>query len=557
MIKEYSDMDNIFATAPYSTDGSTDADGNVVHSSARKFFDEFAASKYKGIFTFIPPKSWLDVDGYLTGEDVLQGYANFVLSGISWIRSFGITADLVEIFPEPDANHSYGAVYPKDLVIIANRLRDLSIARGITNPSVKVFGPALGNLLPANQDQELWTESFIFSRRSLDFFSIHANEHPLDALVYNSGTVAARKLVETRLRKSVTQMNSINVMNEKFVTSFSTRALLFPKTSYHAVSNAGDVEDTYDVHSEGGHTLITPHVLADSQEFSIRVLENLINILSSGFSSAFYESLSARVIDGVPVDGMEDSRSMRSVDGSSVDGSVREMEKLWSTLFTVFPLPGNIYRSEEINVEEDFTLKTCVMSTNGSKFCFILCRPVLPDALLGRLRLTVNNPLWSTNYEVKNLVITSYPAPASVTIQETTDEYGRTITEKIVGPGVDLSDVVMKATMNLNYMSLFVKGLPYGGCCLFITGDVILKEPIAPSPVPLPEPEPTPPVDEGEVPPDASPVLMQTIMQMPVNYGEPRFTNYPVGTVYYDYRDKTVKTFINGTWVQSTLLEYI
>src|SRR6478609_5587767 len=503
------DMDNIFNTAPYATDGSTDSEGVVTPSSAQKFFTEFKNSKYKGVFTFVPPKSWLDVDGYLTGEDALQGYANLILSGIAFIRSFGIAADLVEIFPEPDIEKENGSVYPKDLVIIANRLRDLSISRNIVTPSVKIFGPSIGQLLPGSKDQELYTESFVFSRNALDFFSIHANENSLDENVYNSGSIDARKLVERRLRKSVTQMNAINITREKFATSFSTRATTFQKTAYHDEKSVA--EEAGEAEAVANSTLFKPTVLGDSQEFSIRVLENLVGIMSLGFNSAFYESLVARTDENdAAISADEDSRSLYSIDGSS-----REVTKMWEKLYSVLPLPGNIFRSEEINAEEDFTVKTLLMSTNGSRFCFILSRPVQPDTLVGRLRLTVNNPLWSTNYEVTNLAITSYPPPAPFTIKEITDEYGKKTTQKTVGAGVDLSEVVMKATMNLNYMSLFTRGLPYGGCVLFITGSVALKEPPVPVPAPAPAPTPTPGGSGGsgnddETPSDSSPVLMQT-----------------------------------------------
>ena len=165
------------------------------------------------------------------------------------------------------------------------------------------------------------------------------------------------------------------------------------------------------------------------------------------------------------------------------------------------------------------------MSSNGDKFAFICVRPVEPDGLLGRLRLTVNNPLWNTQYSVTDLQITSYPDPAPVTTTTSVDADGNTVVNKQVGDGVNLSSVIMKATMYLGSMSLFVKGLPYGGCLIVITGTVKMNPPTpGPGPGPTPAPGPTPP--DG-----VSPVVMQTIMQMPVNYGEPNKTTYVVGTV--------------------------
>lgn len=539
------DMNNLFTSASYSTDATTNPDdGSTTPSSASTFFSDIVSLKLKCVFCFIPPTSWLDADGFLVGESALAGYANLILSGILWIRTFNLSADLIELFPEPD-NTMFGSVNPKELVIISNRIRDLIITRQIPSPFIKILGPGLGSLLPANKDQELWTESFIYSRKSLDMFSVHANENILDASIYNSGSFNARRLLDDRLRKSVAQMNSISFLNEKIVTSFSTKATFFKKTLYHPQDEPADTFE----HNVETNT-IKPKVLGDSQEFCLRVVDNFISILTNGFTSTFYDFAS------LPSNGDDGDADGHTLFNPS--GDPRLVGLLMQKLMAKIPIPSNIYRSQEINMEEDFTRKLLLMSTNGNKFCFILNRPVQPDVLAGKLRLTINNPLWSTNYEVKDITVSSFPDAASVTYNTETDDYGRQTITKTVGPGVDLSNVITKATMNLNYMTMFVKGLPYGGCCIFLSGTISLKDPNPPNPPPPPPPpNPNPNPSPGSPPSGTTPVVMQTIMQMPVNFGEPSYTNYATGTIYYDSKTKVVKTFINGTWVTCNLLSFV
>lgn len=568
VLAQLNDMDNVFKNAPYATDGSTDEDGNTTPSTATQFFNQIKSlsnGSIRCIFCFLPPVSWLDVDGYLTGDAALSGYANYVLSGLKWASTFAISADMVELFPEPDLSDN-GRVYPRDLVVIANRIRDLSISRGMLNPAIKILGPGLSEILPntTNIGVELYTESFIYSRSSLDGFSIHALENNADEPLYNSGSINGRKVMEKCLAKSVAQMNAVNFSLEHLVTLFATKATKFPKTAYHydPAPVEGETVDTlqygYATNDDGS---ITPTVLADSQEYVLRIVENFINCLSEGFFGTLYSDLSPITLsDGTVANPMQSSRSLWDETGTKPRLLLGMFEKLQS----ITPLPAVIYRSEEINVEEDYTVKLFLTSSNGEKFVFILCRPVKPDNLIGRLRLTVNNPLWSTNYVVSNIKFSSFPDPAVVTTSTQTDAFGKTTVVKQIGNGVDLSSMTCKATVSLNNISFFLNNVPYGGCCIFVTGDIKLKDPVtppAPTPAPAPTPSPTPAPSPGDgtvdMPPtESSPVVMSTIMQMPVNYGEPRWTNYSVGTVYYDSKDKVVKTFINGVWISSHLLTY-
>src|SRR6478609_3439873 len=119
------DIDTIYSTASFSTDGSSITTGL---STAETFFTELKNTKVKGIYSFIPPQSWLDIDGYLSSELALSSYANYIVSGILWIRSFGIAADMIELFPFPQSEETIPIVltpriHPEDLVILANRVR--------------------------------------------------------------------------------------------------------------------------------------------------------------------------------------------------------------------------------------------------------------------------------------------------------------------------------------------------------------------------------------------------------------------------------------------------
>jgi hypothetical protein len=513
-----SDMDTIYSSASFSTDGTT-----TNPSTAELFFNQLKNTEMDAIFTFIPPQSWLDIDGYLSGELALNGFANYIISGILWIRSFQMDAQMIELFPHPktivNASESIiPKIHPADLVILANRLLTIADIRiSADAPNVQILAPGLSSIISITDNTEPYTDAFYYGINALDYWSIHGIENEKDANIYNNGSFTGRNLMRTQLNRSLALMNAVNITLQKMITAFSTRAIKFIKSDYNI---AGDTVDT----TSG---LISPTNVNTSLEYGLRNIDNICNCLNNGVSNILFNDYNDLI---------------------SSDGTLLPTGKIASLLMSKLTIPGNIFVSEEINRAEDFTIKSLIMSSNSERFTFILCRPVVPDLLLGRLRLTINNPLWNTQYSVTDLQVTSYPDAAPVTTTTTVDAFGNTVVVKQVGQGVDLSNVFIKPSVYLGSMSLFVKGVPYGGCVILISGTMTLNPP---NPTPTPDPTPTPTPGEG------TPITVQTIMQIPVNYGSPSLTSYTTGTVFYDSQAKILKTWNGSAWIPAPLLMYV
>jgi len=503
-----------FAEASFSTDGYIDDQGHDVPSSATVFFDKLTSITSQLIFTFVPPTSWLDPDGYLTGTVSSNAYADYVVAGLLWLRSFGLAGNMLEIFPEAnDASLGFGATYPRNLIAIASRIKEFAAANDIAD--VQLLVPATSTVLPIGKGTDPYIEAFLFAPNSVDIWCMHAIENAQDATSYNSANFAARTYLGDRLLPSVSEMNAIGKFADKYVTRFNSVANAFEKTEYHPIDEPSDVY----ISNEDGS--ITPTVMADSQEYCLRIVDNFIGMLSNRASVSVYDSL----ID-------DDGRAI-----FAKDGSPRLLHKLLTLLAENLPIPGIIFGAETMNPTEDFTIKTLMVSSDSQQFCFLLNRPVIQDNLLGRLRLTVNNSLWDENCRITEIDIKSFP-----------DNIG---TADQVGSGVDLSDVVVEPRTGTGSMTLLLKGLPYGGCCIIVTGKVLPPD-IAPGPTPSPAPTPSP----GD-PVGSRPVIMSTLIQIPSNPGSPEFTDYADGTIYYDSNDKVLKVFCNGTWTTTTMLQYV
>ena len=71
------------------------------------------------------------------------------------------------------------------------------------------------------------------------------------------------------------------------------------------------------------------------------------------------------------------------------------------------------------------------------------------------------------------------------------------------------------------------------------------------TPTPAPSPAPTPATKR--------PVTTQSIVQLPVNYGEPVWKDYGDVTIYYDTASHSVKVWDNVAkiWKISSLLSYV
>ena len=122
----------------------------------------------------------------------LSSYANYIVSGIVWIRSFGIAADMIELFPFPQSEESIvltPRIHPEDLVILANRVRDIAairIASGLLG--IKILAPGLTSIMSSTDIFEPYTEKFYYGKRSVDFWSVSGKENENDAGTYQSGS---------------------------------------------------------------------------------------------------------------------------------------------------------------------------------------------------------------------------------------------------------------------------------------------------------------------------------------------------------------------------------
>lgn len=549
-IEHYSDMNALFSNAPNALGGGgQDNDGNDILSTAQRFFKDISSRQMRLVLTFVIPPSWLLADDskMLTGNVSLKGYANYILSGVLWVRSFGFAADLVEIFHQPDnESDGYGWISPTDYVIFLGHLRTISIDRGITLPYVKFLAPGLSSVLPLDTVTDVYSGALISARNSFDIWSIHAYEHDDNLNTANAGTFSSRKLLSDRLERNVAQMNSVNNTYDKISSEFGTKATKFPRIiTFGMQDNLGDYVDTSSPNDIA--------VVANSNEYAVRVLENFCGILRCGFFAAIYGGGLTPYRKTIVADNETEDDVIVSIEENSLysdNGTLRPIGKIMSFLLQELPIPGDIYISEELNPVNDHTVKTLVMSSTADKFFFILCRPKSPDPLDGKLRLIINNPLWSTSYIAEDLLVRSFPdASRNVTMTTELDD-GTTETTVEKTSGVDLSGIAIKTTFSQGSCKFDLKNLPYGSCILFFSGKIALKPPV---PLPNPSPLPIPPPGGGT----GVPVIMQTIIQMSVYYGEPSSTNYAQGTVFYDSKAKKLKTFINGAWVATTPLQYV
>ncbi|RKO93880.1 hypothetical protein BDK51DRAFT_37729 [Blyttiomyces helicus] len=223
-------------------------------------------------------------------------------------------------------------------------------------------------------------------------------------------------------------------------------------------------------------------------------------------------------------------------------GNTRPVYSLLQYLSTDMPIPGSIYVSESLN-PTDQTIKTLVTSFTGDTFFFILSRPSLPDSLNGTLKLIVRNPLYSNAYVAQNILLVPFLNSNMTTTTTTTDSQGNTSSSTVVSPRVDLSKTNISTSFFVGSLVISLTGLPYGGPLLFLSGNVAVSER---TPIP-------PPVSNS----GPTPVTLSTIVQLPVNYGFPMLTTYPVGTVYYDSKYSGIYIYVNNAWIPASLLTYV
>lgn len=496
----YTDMDVLFNNAPYSTDSS-----ESIPSTASRFFYDIRTAGINIIPCFLVPVTWLALDNsnLVTGEPAITSVANFILSGVQWIRNFGNIVTLVEIFHHPELeNNTHGYMSAQEFPLLARKIRTLSIARNM-EPEVKLVGPGISQVISETEADSIYLDEFYEDNKNvLDFFSIHANENTstnTDVTLLNQGNFDSRQLLKKGLTKETYHMYAINFITPRIVTNFTTNATKFIENGTNYGNGASD----------------TIH-------FAKRVIDNFCIINNLGYSVAIYSNLNEKT------DEEPDNKSLYDS-----DNVLRPVGELLKYITNNIPIPSNIWFSEELNKDDDFTIKTMFLTSNGSKFFIILSRPPVSDNLLGNIKLYIENPLWSTAYTTSNVIINSYPEPQ-------TEENPS---------GVPISDIVIQSSFGQGRLSIKMQHLPYN-CILFLSGDVSLAPP---SPAPVPTPSPTP----GPGGPSPSPVVMETIIQVPVNYGIPTSTDHAQGTVFYDSQAHTLKTFISGSWVVANMLDHI
>lgn len=279
-----------------------------------------------------------------------------------------------------------------------------------------------------------------------------------------------------------------------------------------------------DFSAEKTCTLVTSLHPTDQQ----RIVDNVCGILVNGYQQAYFDSLTSlgTIGGGIPL--------IEAYDPSEVDGFALTERGRWvQVLSNAIPRKGILWASEEMSKEQDKTIKALVTSTNIETAVFVLSRPELPDALNGELKLRMLNPLLSTAYEVSSVSVTTYPL---------------TSTEHLTH----------SATIRDGNLTVACKRVPYG-CTVFVAVTIGIKEPTQPTPG-----SPNCGCDDGEVivtppnpnAPGENPVLLETIVQMPVHWGRPTSTNYVNGTIYYDTTERKIMCWINGSWTPASLLAW-
>jgi hypothetical protein len=375
----------------------------------------------------------------------------------------------------------------------------------MTSPQIKLLGPGLSQVISETLSDSSYIDTLYDYRNLLDLFSIHANENKstvTDITLLNVGDFNSRVLLRNGLTKVTYHMSAVNFTTPRIVTNFSTNATKFSVSGTDYGTGA-----------------------SDTIAFAKRVVENFCIINNLGFSSAIFNYLNNKI--GSTLTG-EDPDTKTLYDSTD---TLRPVGQLLKYLTEHIPVPSNSWFSEELNKEDDYTIKTMFLTSTGNQFFIILCRPDVPDLLNGNMKLYLENPLWSTAYTTSNVQLNSYPDPQSVSNPS----------------GVPLGNATTMCSFGQGRLTISMQHLPYN-CILFLSGNVSLLPPVTPSPSPSPGPSPSP---------SPSPVVMETIIQVPVNYGNPTPTDYVEGTVFYDSQAHTLKTFISGTWHTATMLDHI
>lgn len=319
------------------------------------------------------------------------------------------------------------------------------------NTIVKLIGPSLSQVdYTTNYRQVL-----INAPQTFNYWDIHATENDKDlaSLTNSIATIETRKYMLDRLRVEKIEFEFTNFTLEKIASDMFTKIIDPIETSY-----------------------------------ALRLADNIIGALANRFGTLIFSNT------------------------HSTTGE-RPFFNMLKSIAQKFPINGNIYEAEALNVQ-DTTMKTCVISPNSMSFCVMMSRPTY-DLFSGNLTLEISNPIWSSQYSLTNLVLSSFP--------ET----------------VDVSSCTISATPLTDYNSasprpiIKLTGLPYN-CVLFLTASVISTPPQPPLPPP-------------------SVYLSETLVQVPMHYGTPTFFTPQSGNVYYDSQTNKTKVYDSTLgWINAT-----
>lgn len=164
------------------------------------------------VFTFVPATSLKNENNRITGTAALASLTAMVVQGVEWIRRYGFAYSRfsIEVLSEPDAvENLYGYMTPFDHARLCSDIFDA------VDPEVNLIGPALSRL-PTNRD--LYIEALFQCKTVIKAWSVHAH-----------GTANE---IKDALPVTTATMNSVNINNSKFVTTFDTTVDPMAKLAY-------------------------------------------------------------------------------------------------------------------------------------------------------------------------------------------------------------------------------------------------------------------------------------------------------------------------------------
>lgn len=409
------DFSPFFSGASYVTDFSSSV-----------IFTEIVRRSMSVIVSFVFPASWQSVDGQYTGDTVLRAMTAYIISGLQFLIPH-VNVAYVELFSEPDNEQSLlGWISPTDHVLLSMYTQ---AAFGLNNIQVGIVAPCRSSVMASGHFHDSYVEKLQSAKSTVSAWGVHVQEDPMDATdetsIANKGDMTSRSLVWRCLRKTVANMDAVVMELPKIATKFASNAQYLPPCRL----------------SDGSSGSLNTISAPDSNEYAVRVCENLMGLISAGISVACYAGLT-------PWAGIEERSLVNS------DGTLRPVGKLFKILFSVLaPFPCQIYCPMEVNPVEDQTIKL-LLATAG-EFCFILSRPGNADALAGKLRLVMQNEAFTVQSMITGTSVKSFPDAMTTST-----------------PGIDLSQIVIDWYFTTGTLTMDVSGIPYGGCIVFITGEV-------------------------------------------------------------------------------------